>query len=43
MHITIQELPFLAGFLRVTVAVMKHHNQKQLGEEGVYLVYIPDP
>lgn len=43
MHITIQEVSFLAGFLRVTVAVMKHHNQKRFGEEGVYLVYIPDP
>jgi hypothetical protein len=28
------------GFLRVSIAVMKHHNQKQLGEEGVDLTSI---
>ena len=29
----------LGTCLRVTIAVMKHHDQKQAGEERVFLVY----
>ena len=28
-----------AALVRITIAVMKHHNQRQLGEERVYLAY----
>ena len=27
--------------LRVTIAVKKHHDQKQLGEERVYFIKVP--
>ena len=30
----------LSDLLRVTLAVMKHHDQKQLGEKRLYLAYI---
>ena len=26
--------------VRVTIAVIKHHDQKQLGEQSVYIAYI---
>ena len=28
--------------VRVSIAVMKHHDQKQVGEERVYLAYTPN-
>jgi hypothetical protein len=31
------DVPFV--LVRVTIAMMKHHDQKQLGEEKVYLAY----
>lgn len=35
------KLPFLdVSFVMVTIAVMKHHDPRQLGEERVYLVYM---
>ena len=27
------------GLVRISVAAMNHHDQKQVGEEGVYLAY----
>jgi hypothetical protein len=30
---------FLLVLVRVTIAVMKHHDQKQIGEERVYVAY----
>ena len=38
IYVFIGELP-TSALSKLTIAVMKHHNQKQVGEERAYLAY----